>query len=565
MMWTDSTAVLEYRILWGLLGFALLVRLWGIDYGLPFVYWTDEYHEVMRAMELGAGGFNLERTGKGGFYFLLFVEYGIYFVVLKLGGVVDSTRQFAELFVKDPSVFYLLGRTTAAVFGAATVAFVYRLGRNAYDWRVGLAAAAFLAVNVLHADLSHRVGVDVPMTLFATMALFYGVRIAESGGRRNYVLAGLCAGLATTTKLPGIAVLLPLLVAHGYNAARTGNSPKQWALSGNVWIAFAIFLFVWVGTNPGVLFTGDFLSVYVSADASAGLEEVAGEGAPLAPGRPNLWWFYVAVLRESMGWPLFILALTGVGYAAWKRGPADIMLLVYGLANFVAIAGTVSGDLYYPRYTLPIIVCLSVLAARFALAIAGGERRWGGPVALTVVVLAGCALPLVATLKHSYSLTRPDTRTLAKDWLDANLPPGAKVLIEGGKIAPSRLTVQLQDSRESLDRRIEYWKGVEPRQARFLQVRRGVHEGGGYDLELVRAENILEVDDYLRAGVDYFVIRPDTFSGARKAGDRSVRFLQSLRSDERIELIARFGADDDLRQGPPIEVYRVQGSSEQEG
>ena len=56
------------RILWLVLVVALLIRLWGIGYGLPFSYVNDEYHEVMRALQLGAGSFNFDRIGKGGFY-----------------------------------------------------------------------------------------------------------------------------------------------------------------------------------------------------------------------------------------------------------------------------------------------------------------------------------------------------------------------------------------------------------------------------------------------------------------------------------------------------------------
>ena len=118
----------RYRkpVLWLLVASAL-IRLWGIDYGLPFIYWVDEYHEVMRAMELGAGGFNFARTGKGGFYFLLFFEYGAYFVVLKAVGAIATVKEFAEHFARDPSAFYLMGRVTAALFGCATVLAAYQL------------------------------------------------------------------------------------------------------------------------------------------------------------------------------------------------------------------------------------------------------------------------------------------------------------------------------------------------------------------------------------------------------------------------------------------------------
>ncbi len=78
------------RALFLVLGLACLLRLWGTWYGLPYSYYDDEYHEVMRALELGMGGFNFERTGKGGFYFLLFLEYGLYYVSLKAPG----DRQF---------------------------------------------------------------------------------------------------------------------------------------------------------------------------------------------------------------------------------------------------------------------------------------------------------------------------------------------------------------------------------------------------------------------------------------------------------------------------------------
>jgi hypothetical protein len=541
----------------GRLGVALLailvlacaLRFWGIDYGLPHIYWTDEYHEVMRAMELGAGGFNLERTGKGGFYLLLFFEYGVYYVFMKLAGAVSSTREFAELFVRDPSAFYLLGRVTAALLGCATVAFVFLVARRAYDTTAALLAALFLAVNLLHVDLSHRVGVDVPMTLFATVAIYFGLAIAAGAGRREYVWAALFAALATTTKLPGIAVLVPLLIAHTYGAWRAPHGLRGWVTSFNAWIAVALFIAVWIATNPGIVLAGDLLSIY--ADTAGEESAEALEGAV----RPNLWLFYGSVVLASMGWPLFVASLAGAVYAAVRRRPADLMLLAYGLANYVAIASTTSENLYFPRYSLPIIVVLCILGARLLADMVASAARWQTPLRIAVIVLFA-GWPLVSSARFSHSLTRPDTRTLAKDWFEARVPQGSKVLIEGGKIAASRLTVPLADSPSSLSRRIDYWKTVEPRQARFLQMRQAVHDGGGYELELVRVTTVLPLEHYLGRGVEYFVVRPETFLGSRKADSASATFMRNLRTNADVRLIARFEAADTLRQGPPIEIYQ---------
>jgi hypothetical protein len=154
-------AAIDWRhVLWLLIALAFLMRLWGIWYGLPFSYWTDEYHELMRAMQLGAGSFNFARSSKGGFYLLLFFEYGLYFVILKIAGVVESTRQFAELFARDPTAFYLIGRATAALLGTVTVLAVFWLCRLAFSTAAGLIAAVFLTCRSLTSHWCRRTDGD---------------------------------------------------------------------------------------------------------------------------------------------------------------------------------------------------------------------------------------------------------------------------------------------------------------------------------------------------------------------------------------------------------------------
>ena len=261
------------RMLWLVIGGALLIRVWGTWYGLPFSFYADEYHEVMRALELGTGSFNFDRVTKGGFYLLLFVEYGTYFVLLKLMGVVATAQEFAEEFVRDPSAFYLMGRMTAAVFGTITVAAAFFVARQAYSATAGLLAALFLAVNTLHIDLSRVIGVDVPMTMLATLALYFALRIADSGQRKDYLLAALCAALATTTKLTGIVVLLPLLIAHTYSVANAESGLRGWFGSRNLWLAALVFAGVLVATNPGFLKSAEFIKYLFSSPANDVMDE----------------------------------------------------------------------------------------------------------------------------------------------------------------------------------------------------------------------------------------------------------------------------------------------------
>lgn len=544
---------------WLLIGSALALRVWGLNYGLPFVYWVDEYHEVMRALELGSGSFNFARTTKGGFYYILFFEYGLYYAFLKMTGVVSGTREFAELFARDPTMFYLLGRVTAALLGTATVACVFLLGRQAYSMVVGLLAALFVAVNILHVDLSHRVGVDVPMTMLAILALYFGVKLADLGARRDYVLAGLFAGLATTTKLPAVLLAVPLLVAHTNAVGRSPSGMRGWLSSKNLWLAFLTFAGVLVITNPGiVLLAGHLIDAALATSAVVvDVPEAFEELAAPAGERPNLYLYYLREILDSMGWPLFVLSIAAAIYAAWRRKAPDIMLLTYAIANYLVIAGTSSEVLYYPRYALPIIVVLLVLAARLSVDLLSQLPRHRTLIgALGAAALV--AWPASQAGVNNHVLTRTDTRTLAKDWIDANIPVGSHILIEGGKIAPSRETVQLSESPASLDRRIEYWKTEDPRQARFLEFKRAVHEGGGYELEIVKPDNFESFDAYVARGVRYFVLRPEALLGSRQAGTASVSLMERLRSEDSVRVIKVFDADPDVRRGPRIEIFQVE-------
>jgi hypothetical protein len=554
------TMRLTDRWLWALcavVGIALVLRLWGIEYGLPLSYWTDEYHELMRAMQLGAGSFNFVRTTKGGFYLLLFFEYGVYFAVLKVLGVVASAREFAELFVRDPTMFYLIGRATAAFIGCVTVATVFWIARYAYSSLAALVGALLLAVNVLHVDVSHRIGVDVPMVAGAALALYFGLRIADEGGRRNYLWAAAFAALAVTTKLPGILVLIPLLIAHTYALSSTPAGVRGWFGSRDLWIALAVFVAILVATNPGVLgYVG------LSGDPSGSPVRLAGpdelDDAPdfASDSRPNLHFFYFRVLLDSMGWPLLLSSLAALVWAVIRRNRADVMLLSYAVANYVAITTTSSENLFYPRYALPIILVMAILTGRMFADLLGALPRWrmmGGVVALASLA----AWPVWTASVADHALTLTDTRTIAKDWFEANVPAGAKVLVEGGKTGPKRESVQLRESRSSLERRIAYWKRVEPRQARFLEVKLATDDGSGYDLVLVRQQSMGTLEDYAAAGVEYFVVRPEYFAASRKAGSGPNRLIRDLRSDPRVTLLRRFVPVSSSYPGDTVEVYRL--------
>ncbi|MEX2123285.1 MAG: glycosyltransferase family 39 protein [Woeseia sp.] len=531
---------------------ALVLRLWGIWFGLPFSFKADEYHEVFRALELGSGSFNFERTGKGGYFYILFVEYGVVFVALKLAGIVDSAQDFARYFARDPSVFYLVGRATTAVVGTLNVFLAYRLGVRGYGIGAGVLAAVFLTIDFLNTEHSHFITVDVPMTCLATAALLFAVRMVTDGKASDYKWAALFAALATTTKLPAILLLVPLLVAHHYVVRRQDGGARRLFLARDLWWAAGIFVVVLAVTNPGLIVNPPWEAISVGADPEV-IEENDAEVLPAVA--PNLFVYYLSIIAESMGWPLLVVSLAGALYALWKRTPTDVILISFAAIYYLVFSSTGS-NLFFPRYILPLIIVLALLAGRVLDVVwpRSGSLRQAAAVVF-VVILAG--FPAYRTVANNYLLTQTDTRTLARNWFDENIPQGSRVMIEGLKIEPTKLTVPLQDTPENMRANIEYYKSREPGKAKYLGFVLQVDIGNTYDLELVKPTELQSLEFYKNKGVEYLVIRPEAFASSRSMGQAGRDFLEDLQNDRDVSLLKSFRSDPRSRPGPDIDIYEV--------
>ena len=326
------------RIFLAVILIAFALRIWGIWFGFPYLYQSDEPNEVLRALRLGMGDFDFSRTAKGGYFYLLFVEYGIFFVVLKLFNVVKGVLDFAYFFVREPWPFYLIGRVTTAVLGTLTVVFTYRLGTRTYGKVVGLAAAGFLAVDQLHVRYSHYATVDVPMTLLVVISILFACRILEDGKRKNYILAGLFTGLAAMTKLPGGLVVLPVFLAHCFTVKREGGGLRAFFLEKRLFLYGAVAALVFLAGNPGFLVhIADNLKGVLRIFADTGTGGGFVDTGELRP-PPNRFLYYLDSLADSMGWALFAIAVLGLFYAFLKRRQTDIMFGSFVTVFFLMLA-----------------------------------------------------------------------------------------------------------------------------------------------------------------------------------------------------------------------------------
>jgi hypothetical protein len=145
---------------------------------------------------------------------------------------------------------------------------------------------------------------------------------------------------------------------------------------------------------------------------------------------PRAWQSVLGLtLPGAFGWAGFLFAIVGLIRALWKRRYPDVILLVFLLPAFASIAMM---TWILPRYPLPLVPVLAILAAEAGLTLIGRIRWWS--VTLLVVVLAGP--PLASIVAYDRLASLPDTRQLATDWIAAHVPPGSRIAECRGYGAP---------------------------------------------------------------------------------------------------------------------------------
>ena len=180
---------------------ALGLRLVGIAFG---PYHPDEHLIINHSLAFGAGDLNPHLFYFPTFFmYLLFGVYGIFYLLGLAAGKFHGQDDLIALYLVSPQVFYVLGRVVSASFGAATVILTYRLGKACKNSRTGAAAALLLAVNFLHVRDSHFATMDVALTFFMTLSLWFLMSYLNEKKQGAYRWAAFTAGMAAAVKYNG--------------------------------------------------------------------------------------------------------------------------------------------------------------------------------------------------------------------------------------------------------------------------------------------------------------------------------------------------------------------------
>jgi len=403
---------------------AFVLRAWGARFGLPEAFFHPDEHAIVEraASILRTGDYSPHWFNYPSAYvYLQAIAYIPYFLISAARGFGNAIPSTA------PYGFYFAGRLMTALLGAFTVPVVFALASRAFGRKTGLISAALLTFNLLHVVHSHYVTTDVPTAFFVALCLLFCFLSVQKGETKYTMLGALFAGLAASTKYPGGVVIVPVLVAQAF-----GHGRRNWSALAQWW-GLCVGVFVGgflLGTPYAFLELNTFLRSLATVVGHYGASQPGFEGSGSA-----LW--YLTQMLTSADAPVVALGLAGVVWAAVNHRRQDLLLLSFVVPHYLLIS------LWRVRFERNLVVLLPLLAVLGARVLGdvvswvinkrASLRRWEVPILVCLTALV-VVLPPKAAIDFDKAIAQKDHRTLAAEWVDANVPPGSRIVVEAFSI-----------------------------------------------------------------------------------------------------------------------------------
>ena len=409
---------------------ALGVRVWGINYDLPYIYHPDEPWPIRI-------GYYMLVTGDYNPHFfdwpslIIYVNLliqTIYYSVEKwqgLGDPVALTRPLIEVAMgvtySPQPIIVLLGRLVTVAVGVGSVATTIGAGKAfSRNLKVGVLAGIMLALSPTNVSLDRFITPDSYATFFLMVVFLTAIFIVQQGKTWAYMVAGLCLGLAVASKYNAGLIIIVLLAGH---FLRTGwRGYKDYRL----YLALCLGGLIFVATNPYTLFS---FSEFYTGFRSIGKHYSTGHSG--MEGDTFKW--YLTYMWKTAG-ILYILAGLEILRGIYSRSIEIILPSIFPVVYFLFITSFVVRN---DRTFLPMTPFLFLLAASFLVYLLNKANelqskgwRYFSSLAIICLFVAGLFLPIAKTTTDTVRLTTVNSRQTAMVWIMKNLPLGAKVAVE---------------------------------------------------------------------------------------------------------------------------------------
>jgi len=282
-------------------------------------------------------------------------------------------------------------RLPAALAGIGFVLATYFTGRDFFNPRVGLIAAAVLATTMRVIWEARWAHIDMVLGFFFVLTIYFGARaLIRKGGNHEILLAYVCMGFAVLAK-GLIGIVLPALLLVAFALVR-----RDWSIIVATKLPLGISVFLMIIVPWFYLVNnatdGKWLADFIYLHHLQRYVDGAGHRQP--------FYYYLTTLPvDFLPWTVFVIpaAFAYFPYRQLQQRPIPQLFSLWFAAVFLFFS---MSDTKRDLYLLPLLPSLALLVANYIDDLAQGKLeesplyRSIGQLFFGAVAVTGLALPI---------------------------------------------------------------------------------------------------------------------------------------------------------------------------
>jgi 4-amino-4-deoxy-L-arabinose transferase-like glycosyltransferase len=335
---------------------------------------------------------------------------------------------------------HLSAKLPSMVFSVLMIFAIYLLGKEIFNKKTGLWAAAIAAINPYFIFFGGSDLVDIQMTCLTTLAIYFCLKAKKSNRSRHYLLVGLFAGLAGLMKPPGFIIIIPAILIIVYH-----KNPKIILTKNFLYLILVFTALAFSYFGPGLIIKYLPASTPIQAAASSDILHWFGSAITFAePGDPAWhdlagWTYYIKILPEQLGWLPLLLAIIGGTLLTGGKDRDKKFILFANIAIIYLVF--IFLDNKNGRYTLlylPFWCILAGIEAKKIIDLIRQKKYLAAPIVLTVAIILFIDINIFSSA----------TAEIKTKYGHANLSAAISAIVTDNISKENKLIVLYQDRKE---------------------------------------------------------------------------------------------------------------------
>ena len=421
----------EHLPFYFILSIGIGLRIWHINWGLPSLYEEAMPLQISwKFWNWGNEGLSLNPHFfyySGFTFYLQFLVQSIHYFVGHFFGFYENLEAFRYSYETNITTFVLIARSVTIIFDAGIIVIAYLLTLKISEKRTAIVAAILVTMSFLNIKQSHLINVDTPLAFFSMLSVLFMYRLYCEPKLIFYILTGISIGLATATKYNGGLLFIVFILVHLLNSSSHRKVSNR-LFDKSFIVGLIVGLLTFLIFNPYlVLAFGEFYRDFSDVQTHMEMGHLGLDSETTTVG-----YYFFDSLPRNLGWPLLFVALASTVYLIIRKREISIIILSFPIIYITTICLM---EARADRYIFPAIPFLLLVSSLGIVSFCDSlikyikDHRIELIKSTTVLQLIICSVLMFITLtpmfssvwKYHSTISLPDTRTIAKDWLKANI------------------------------------------------------------------------------------------------------------------------------------------------